>query len=104
MKRYEIGWMAFAQAVHLLSLLTWLNMMDFIHQAIAGTGGAKLIWPTFVTAIALLYPILLISSSGAAWWNFAKRQTNLALVFISLPLFLSLPLLAYGFMVSMTLR
>ena len=104
MRRLELLWMFSAQAIHLASLLAWLRMMDYIRAAFAGPGGDKLVWPVFVTGVALLYPVFLIACSGIAWWNFAKRESKLALIFISLPLFFSLPLAAYAFLVQMALR
>ena len=105
MKRYEMSWMIFAQAVHLGSMLSWLSIMEYIQQALDGPSrGIKLGWPTFVTGLALLYPLLLLLGSGAAWWSYAKRQNNLALVFISVPLFLSLPFAVYGFVVRLAVR
>ncbi len=104
MKRLELTWMVFAQFIHLASLWTWARILDILRETSVGPAEAKAIWPTFVILLALIYPILLLSCSGAAWVKYAKRETNLALMLISLPLFLSLPVVTYGFVMFMALR
>lgn len=104
MRRLELLWMFSALGIHFVSMLAWLRIMDYIRAAFTDTGGDKLVWPYFVTGIALLYPLILVAASGIAWWKYTRRETKLALVFISLPLFLSLPISAYAFVTTLTLR
>ena len=104
MPRLLLLWMVLMQALHLLSLLPWLRMVGFIQQEFAVPGAPALPWPWLAIGLALLYPLGLLGFSVAAWRHGLRREEQVAAILAGLPLFFSLPMLAYGLVVWLGTR
>ena len=104
MNRPLLIWMAFAQAMHLLSLLPWLQMVQFVRVAFANHNGPQILWPTVAVGLTILYPLILIVLSIAAWRTFYKEEFEAAGLLLSVPLFLSLPMVILGFVTLVSMR
>ena len=67
-------------------------------------GAPSLVWPPVAIALTLLYPLVLLAFGVTTWLYCAKREPQLAIIFSALPLFFSLPMVAYGLVVLLGAR
>jgi hypothetical protein len=103
MTRFVLVCLLIIQALHLVALLPWLRLVNFV-RSIESTNASAAFSPAAGLTALSLYLIIIVGLSVATWISYWRRNGELAFIFISLPLFFTLPLLAYGLVTSLAHR
>jgi hypothetical protein len=98
-RRRALLWLVASQALMLFSLVPWFIASGF--SLIGGAGGDQPGLARMILFVVWAYPLVPLVFSIAAWVAFARRKYRKAIVLTSIPLALTLPLLAYlGYMLT----
>jgi hypothetical protein len=95
MTRWVLICLLIIQSLHIVAVLPWLRIVDFVRN-LDSTNASAAFSPAAGLVALSLYMLIIVGLSVASWISYWRRNRELAFVFVSIPLFFTLPLLAYG--------
>ena len=93
MKNHVVAWLLVSQTIHAVACLTWFGIVRHTIENLSPNLGDV---PRSALVFAALYPLVIISLCATAWLRLARHEDAPATIITTVPLVLTLPVIAYG--------